>query len=91
MQCHTAVERLKRGPVDYDAVIQENQRNSSLVYFDTSFYGKEALFWPTFTPQYMINKLTSLLNKGKVQWHSWKTVYPNATVYNETLTWSDTN
>ena len=90
VQCHTSVERLKRGPVNYTAIIQENL-NSSKVYFDTSFYGNEALFWPTFTSQSTINKLLDLINRGRVEWESWKSVYPNSTVYNESITWSDAN
>ena len=39
----------------------------------------------------MINKLLNLINRGIVQWKSWKTVYPDAGVYDDTITWSDTN
>ena len=41
--CGTAVERLKAGPVDLDAVIGNS--GGGLKYYDVSFYGHESLYW----------------------------------------------
>ena len=43
-ECHTSVHRLKQGPVDIDTVLQNNAQ-TGLKYYDTSFYGHESLYW----------------------------------------------
>ena len=46
--CSTAVERLKKGPVDIDPIVElseyEASQGNTLKYFDKSFYGWEAVF-----------------------------------------------
>jgi len=81
LQCSTAVDRLKKGSVDVDEIIEQAEYEASLgnvmKYFDKSFYGTEGVYNEDFYHENEFSGLKTKMQDKDVFWARWPVYYPD--------------
>lgn len=63
-------------------------------YFDTSFYGDEAIFWDDYTDianEDDMEMILDYLDEELLYWERWPDVFPDNQLMSDDPTWSDAN
>ena len=78
--CKTSVERLKKGPANIPEVIK-----AGTPYTDTSFEGKDVLYWSGFTDQTKINEYDTKLANNDYWFQRWPEKFQGADIFGSSV------